>query len=246
MSSYESLARFYDALTTDVGYERRADYLEKLFKESRIPVRTVLDLACGTGTLTCLLARRGYEMIGVDGSEDMLAQAQQKSWELEGERPLFLHQSMTELDLYGTVEAAVCALDSINDLTSSRDLRATLERLRLFIAPGGILIFDVNSEEKLRRLDRQVFLDETEDVYCVWRSEYSRRIVTYWMDLFSRRGDGSWSRSAELHRERAYSVEELRQALEAAGFTRIHVYGDLRKSPPREGEQRIVFTAIRK
>lgn len=246
MSAYEGLARFYDALTTDVGYERRADYLERLFAESRIPVHTVLDLACGTGTLTCLLARRGYEMIGVDGSEEMLAQAQQKAWEIEGERPLFLHQTMPELDLYGTVDAAVSVLDSINYLTSVRDLRDTLERLRLFIAPGGLLVFDINSEEKLRGLDGQVFLDETEDVYCVWRAEYVRRIVTYFMDLFSRRSDGTWQRSLEIHRERAYGVEELRRLLQEAGFTRIHVYGDLRRTAPRPGEQRIVFTAIRK
>ena len=123
MSSYQALARFYDQLTDDVGYERRADYLERLFKDCPIGVHTVLDLACGTGTLTCLLADRGYEMIGVDGSEEMLSQAQQKAWAVEGERPLFLHQSMPELDLYGTVDAAVCMLDSINYLTSPKDVR---------------------------------------------------------------------------------------------------------------------------
>ena len=246
MSSYQALARFYDQLTDDVGYERRADYLERLFKDCPIGVHTVLDLACGTGTLTCLLADRGYEMIGVDGSEEMLSQAQQKAWAVEGERPLFLHQSMPELDLYGTVDAAVCMLDSINYLTSPKDVRRTLERLRLFIAPGGMLVFDINSEEKLRGLDGQVFLDETEDVYCVWRADYARRLVTYWMDIFSRQSDGAWQRSLEIHKERAYGVEELREMLKAAGFTRIRVYGDLRKTPPREGEQRIIFTAIRK
>ena len=242
MSSYDFLAGCYDELTTDVGYPAWADYLEAHFRRKGLPGRTVLDLACGTGTLTCLLAEMGYEMIGVDGSEDMLAQAQTKAMDVKGERPLFLHQTMPKLDLYGTVEAAVSCLDSINYLTDLRDLKRTLERLRLFIAPGGLLVFDVNSVEKMEALDGQVFLDEQEDVYCVWRASYSHR--TYGMDIFQRRGQ-LWQRSAEEHRERAWSVEELTTQLTAAGFTDIHVWGDLKHTPPAPGEQRLIFTAIR-
>ena len=110
MNAYEGLAGAYDALTGDVGYEKRADYLEKLFARSRIPVRTVLDLACGTGTMTWLLTARGYEMIGADASEEMLAAAMMKSGSVAGVAPIFLHQSMPELDLYGTVDAAICCL----------------------------------------------------------------------------------------------------------------------------------------
>ena len=145
MSAYEALAGVYDALTEDVDYERRGDYLEKLLKRSCIPVRTVLDLACGTGELTAILTERGYEMIGVDASPDMLSQARQKAEDLTGEPPVFLNQSMPELDLYGTVDAAVCCLDSLNYLTSPRDVQKTLERLHLFISPGGLLVFDVNT-----------------------------------------------------------------------------------------------------
>ena len=117
MSCYEALASSYDALTEDVGYEKRADFLEKLFRRSRIPVKVVLDLACGTGTMTWLLTGRGYELIGVDGSEEMLAAAMGKSGSVQGVPPIFLHQSMPRLDLYGTVDAAVCCLDSLNYLT---------------------------------------------------------------------------------------------------------------------------------
>lgn len=137
MSSYEGLAASYDALTTDVGYEKRADFLEKLFRRSRIPVHTVLDLACGTGTMTWLLTDRGYELIGVDGSEEMLAAAMEKSGQVEGIPPIFLHQSMPQLDLYGTVDAAICCLDSLNYLTRPADVQRTFRRLHLFIAPGG-------------------------------------------------------------------------------------------------------------
>ena len=175
MSSYQQLAGAYDELTWDVGYEKRADFLEKLFRRSRIPVHTVLDLACGTGSMTWLLAGRGYELIAVDGSQEMLAAAREKSAPAEVP-PLFLHQSMPRLDLYGTVDAAICCLDSLNYLTNPRDVQRTFQRLHLFISPGGLLAFDVRLPERLAALDGQVFLDETEDTYCVWRTEYRREI----------------------------------------------------------------------
>lgn len=247
MSAYEALAGVYDALTADVGYQRRADYLEKLFRRSQIPVHTVLDLACGTGEMTAVLTERGYELIAADASPDMLARAREKAAGLAGEPPVFLNQSMPALDLYGTVDAAVCCLDSVNYLTSPRDVQKTFQRLHLFIAPGGVLVFDINSMEKLASLDGQVFLDETDDVYCVWRAEYEKRsrICSYWVDLFTRRPDGAWDRAGEEHRQRAYDVDELKVWLMEAGFTRIRTYGDCRMSAPREGEQRIYFSAIR-
>ncbi len=247
MSAYEALAGVYDRLTEDVGYERRADYLEKLFKKSRIPVRTVLDLACGTGSITALLMERGYEMIAADASPDMLAAAREKTEGKPGIAPVYLCQSMPELDLYGTVDAAVCCLDSLNYLTSPKEVQRTFQRLRLFIAPGGLLAFDVLTPSGLRELDGQVFLDEREDVYCVWRADFEKRsrICTYWMDIFTRREDGAWDRGVEEHRERAYEVEELRAWLMEAGFTHVRTYGDCRMSAPREGARRICFTAIR-
>ena len=247
MSAYEALARVYDALTEDVDYERRADYLEKLFKRSQIPVHTVLDLACGTGEMTAILTERGYELIAADASPDMLAQAREKAAGLTGEPPVFLNQSMQELDLYGTVDAAICCLDSLNYLTSPKDVQKTFQRLHLFIAPGGLLVFDINSIEKLASLDGQVFLDETEDVYCVWRTEYEKRsrLCSYWMDIFTRRPDGGWDRSGEEHRQRGYAVDELRTWLMDAGFTRVRTFGDCRMAAPREKEQRIYFSAVR-
>lgn len=244
MSSYERLAASYDELTEDVDYQRRADFLERLFQRARLPVHTVLDLACGTGTMTWLLTARGYELIAVDGSEDMLAAAAAKTG--PGIPPVFLHQSMPQLDLYGTVDAAICCLDSLNYLTNPRDVQRTFERLHLFIAPGGLLVFDVNTVEKLSALDGQVFLDETEDTYCVWRTEYHRGLCTYYVDLFRQQPDGAWERDLEIHRQRAYTVGELTEWLKAAGFTDVRTYGDMVRRSPKEGEQRIYFTAIRK
>ena len=243
MSSYQQLAGAYDELTWDVGYEKRADFLEKLFRRSRIPVHTVLDLACGTGSMTWLLAGRGYELIAVDGSQEMLAAAREKSAPAEVP-PLFLHQSMPRLDLYGTVDAAICCLDSLNYLTNPRDVQRTFQRLHLFISPGGLLAFDVRLPERLAALDGQVFLDEDDDVYCVWRGEFDEEsnICSYGMDLFQRRGE-TWIRSFEEHREYAYSQEQLTAYLKAAGFTHIAVYADRRFEAPGAGEQRVYFKA---
>ena len=244
MANYEFLAGCYDELTTDVGYRSWAGYLEKHFARAGIPVRTVLDLACGTGSLTWELARRGYEMIGVDRSEEMLAQANEKGEDFTGERPIFLHQSMDKLDLYGTIDACVCCLDSVNYVTRPDRLRRAFQRVHLFLMPGGLFIFDADTREKLRAMDGQVFLDETEDTYCVWRGEWSprRRVCTFGMDLFRREGD-VWLRGEELHEEYAYEPEELEDYLRQAGFRDIRRYGDRTLRRPREGEQRIFFTA---
>ena len=200
---------------------------------------------CGTGSMTWLLAGRGYELIAVDGSQEMLAAAREKSAPAEVP-PLFLHQSMPRLDLYGTVDAAICCLDSLNYLTNPRDVQRTFQRLHLFISPGGLLAFDVRLPERLAALDGQVFLDETEDTYCVWRTEYRRGLCTYYMDLFTLAEDGSWDRSFELHRQRGYSVEQLTRWLEEAGFADVRTWGDGKLRRPVPGEDRVYFTCIRK
>ena len=184
----------------------------------------------------------------MDGSEDMLLEAREKAQTLTGVPPLFLHQSMPELDLYGTVEAAICCLDSLNYLTDAREVRETFRRLHLFIAPGGSLVFDVHALGKLEAMDGQVWLDEREDVYCVWRTEYSRRsrLLDYYVDIFSVRADGAWERSFEEHRQRWYSVSELTEWLTAAGFGEIRVYGDCRLRAPNETDGRIYISCIRK
>lgn len=246
MNSYRFLAGCYDQLTYDVRYSAWADYIEKQFARCGLPGRTVLDLACGTGSLTWELARRGYEMIGVDQSPDMLSQAAEKDWEQASIPPLFLCQPMEKLDLYGTIDACVCCLDSVNYVTDSKKLERAFSRVHLFLMPGGLFLFDINTPEKLEGLDGQVFLDETQDTYCVWRAGYSRRsrICSYYMDLFRLDEEtGQWQRGEELHRERAYTVSELTALLEQAGFRDIRTYGNLKMRPPKPGEDRIFFTA---
>lgn len=231
----------------DADYARRADFVEKLFlRTTKREVRTVLDLACGTGTMTCLLTERGYELISVDGSEDMLMEAREKAQGIRGVEPLFLHQSMPRLDLNDTVDAAICCLDSLNYLTNPKDVRRTFERLRLFVSPGGALVFDVHALPKLQAMDGQVYLDEGEDVYCVWRTEFRRDMLDYCVDLLTLRPDGAWERETEFHRQRYYSVEDLTLWLREAGFTDIRAYGDCKLRRPGEQDGRIYFSAIRK
>ena len=185
-------------------------------------------------------------MIGVDRSPEMLAQAAEKDVADVPIPPMFLCQSMEQLDLYGTIDACVCCLDSVNYVTDPKKLRQAFQRVHLFLMPGGLFLFDINTPEKLMGLDGQVFLDETEDSYCVWRAEYSNRsrLCSYFMDIFRLDPDsGQWDRGEELHQERAYSVEELTEFLRQAGFGQIQVYGNLKLRPPRPGEERIFFVA---
>ena len=218
MDAYQSLSGFYDSLTTDIPYEAFADYYESVFQQHPGEFRMLLDLCCGTGTLTRILALRGYEMIAADASEEMLMQAREKCADLPLP-PLFLCQEAAELDLYGTVDAAVCSLDGMNYL-SPEELPEVFHRLHLFIRPGGMLIFDIRSPESFAALDGGIWVDETEEVFCLWRSEFDpeERIMYYDMDLFSPEGD-LWKREQEEHIEYAHDPEFLKQELRKAGFS---------------------------
>lgn len=244
MSAYDALAASYDGLMADGAYRRRAAFLERRLKKSPVPVHTVLDLACGTGTIACLLAQRGYEVLAADGSEEMLTQAAAKAEGLETP-PLFLLQSMPRLRLARPVDAAVSTLDSLNYLTRDRDLRETFRRVRRWLRPGGLFLFDVNTPWKLRRMDGELYMDETEDSVCVWRTFFSekRQVCTYQVDLFRLRPDGAWDRRFEEHRERAWSEEEIRRYLAEAGFTSVRLTGDLTDKPPKPDEDRWQFQA---
>lgn len=243
--TYHSLAVCYDDMTEDVNYPAWADFLEKLFARGKKPVHTVLDLACGTGTMSFLLAQRDYEVIGVDFSPEMLAVAAEKDLPEDKERPIFLCQPMEKLDLYGTVDACVCLLDSVNHVTKPAKLQKAFQRVRLFLEPGGLFVFDVHTPEHLEGLDGGIFLDETEDAYCVWRTDYDprRKICTYAMDVFHREEEDLWFRDGEVHEEYAYTPEELTRYLEEAGFVDIRQYGNLKLRKPAEGEDRVFFTA---
>ena len=242
MNSYQALSAYYDRFTDDVGYADWADFFERLFAREGIQPKLVLDLACGTGSLTRILAERGYEMIGADASPEMLMQAMQNAMDCEP-RPLFLNQRMEALDLYGTVDACLCCLDSINYVTEPQTLQKAFERVHLFLEPkSGLFVFDINTPEKFACMDGNAYVREDEDVFCVWQAAVEDSLCAYQFDIFAREGD-KWTRAQETHEERIYTVEQLTDMLEKAGFSEIKTYGDQSFAPVRGGEDRIYFTA---
>ena len=243
MDAYKNLAASYDRLTNDVDYEATVEFYMEILRREGLSPRTVVDLACGTGSVTEILARKGYRVTGVDMSEEMLTEAAMKTMDME-QPPMYSCQLLQELRLPRGVDMAVCALDSLDYILDPADCKEAIRRAWKALNPGGIFIFDVNTPEKLRAMDDQVFLDEDDDVYCVWRGEFDEEtnICSYGMDLFQREGK-MWRRSFEEHREYAYSQEQLIGFLKDAGFTHIEVYADRLFEAPREGEQRIYFKA---
>lgn len=220
MSSYEALAPWYDALTRDVNYERFADFYEALFRADGGEFSLLLDLCCGTGTLALIMASRGYDMIAADGSGDMLMAAREKAYASGGPMPLFICQGAGKLDLYGTVDAAYSSLDSLNYVPFP-ELEECFARLRNFVRPGGLFIFDLRTPEFLRSMDGSVSVDETDDVLCLWRGRFdeSACALRYGMDIFEREEGDLYLRSNEEHTEYAHEPEKVMAALESAGFT---------------------------
>lgn len=241
MDAYHELAASYDRLTNDVDYRAVVDFYNAILEREDFRPRTAADLACGTGSVAVLLAEQGLSVTAVDLSEEMLCEARQKA----GDLPItFVCQPLQKLHFPRGVDLAVCALDSLDYITDPEECQEAIRRIYRILNPGGIFIFDVNTPEKLRAMDGQVFLDEDDDVYCVWRGEFDAEtnICTYGMDLFQRRG-AVWHRSLEEHQEYAYSAEQLVGYLKQAGFTQIAVYGDRVFCDPAEGEQRIYLKA---
>ena len=243
MDAYGALAASYDRLTNDVDYAAVVEFYLEILRQEGLKPRTAVDLACGTGSVTALLAQLGMQVTGVDMSEEMLCVASQKTQEMENP-PVFVCQRLEQLQLPRGVDLAVCALDSLDYITNPADCAEAIRRVYKALNPGGCFIFDVNTPEKLRAMDGQVFLDEDDDVYCVWRGEFDdeTNICTYGMDLFQRQGD-VWLRSWEEHREYAYDAQMLTGYLQDAGFTSVRVYADRVMEAPREGEQRIYIKA---
>ena len=218
MSCYETLAAYYDRLTADVDYRAFADRYEAAFAADGGPFHLLLDLCCGTGSMSLEMSRRGYELISVDASEQMLMEAREKCSDLPVP-PLFLMQDAAELDLYGTVDAAFCSLEGMNYL-SPRQLEALLQRLPFFVRPGGLFLFDLRAPDYLESLNGDTFVDEDDDVLCLWRADFDTDLgaLVYGMDIFAREGR-LWRRSREEHIEYAHSLAQLSALFSAHGFT---------------------------
>lgn len=244
MLAYSDFARFYDLLTDNVEYAKRAEYFLALCKKMGHTPQLALDLACGTGSLTIELARRGVDIYGVDSSVEMLSEARQKCYDAELDL-LFLCQKMQQLDLYGTVDTVFCTLDSLNHLPGQKDLLAAMKKVSFFMDPGGWFFFDMNTPYKHREiLGNNTFVYDLDEVFCVWQNAYAEQDhkVSVHLDFFEP-NEGAYYRSEEDFTERAYDTELVLDFLRQAGFFEVHVFDELTFDPPRPDSQRLVYAA---
>lgn len=248
MSGYAEFSGVYDVLTQNVDYPQRADYIADLLSRNGVTGGILLDLACGTGTLSVEMAKKGFEVIGVDASGEMLSIAMNNAYEAE-QNILFLCQQMQNLDLYGTINCAICTLDSINHLTEKQDVQAAFDKVSLFMEKDGIFVFDVNTPYKHREiLADNSFVYEADGVYCVWQNTLDPETdtVTIDLDIFEEIEPDVYERTQESFCERAYGINELEAMLAKAGFETVAVYDELTYSAPQKNSQRVFITARKK
>ena len=243
---YDLIAPFYDQINGEIDYSTWADFIEKIFArhlENRPEL--VLDLGCGTGRMTLELASRGYDMTGVDYSVDMLNVARAEA-ESANRDVLWLCQDMTEFELYGTVGAVVCCLDSLNYLVNDGDLGATFATVHNYLDPDGLFIFDMNTPYKFENIySDNAYVLEDDGVYCGWQNFYDpeTKICDFYLSLFEEREDGSYARSDEHQRERCYTDDEIRQTLTKNGFEICGVFADYEFSNLKDDDHRWFFVA---
>lgn len=250
---YRALAGVYDLLNREIDYHAWADFIEACFTRY-LPEKPVLvlDLACGTGRMTHELARRGYDMIGVDGSADMLSVAY--DGKPEGSGTLFLEQDMRTFELYGTVGAVTCCLDSLNYLLGDGELLTCFRTVHNYLDPGGLFVFDMNTPYKFAHVygdsvyvleDEQSMPDGKVDVFCAWQNDYhaDTGICDFELSIFEEQPDGSYLRSDEHQQERCYTMEAITDALRKAGMELLGVYSNWQFAEPDDTTERWYFCA---
>lgn len=245
MTAYSEFARVYDLFMDNVDYEAWCGYLTECLREYGIEDGLVLELGCGTGTMTELLAEAGYDMIGVDNSGEMLAEAIEKR-AVSGRDILYLQQDMQEFELYGTVRAIVSVCDCLNYLTEEEDLQEVFRLVNNYLDPGGIFIFDMNSDYKYREvLGDRTIAENREEGSFIWENSFDPQsgINVYALTLFLPRPDGLYEKSEEEHYQRAYSLETISVLLENAGLRLLQVYDAYTHNPPGSDSQRWTFIA---
>ena len=247
MADYDAFSKCYDRFTGDVEYTARANRLLELFEKYDKKPSLLLDLACGTGNFSFLMAENGIDVIGVDCSEGMLAAAIAKLPE-GATNPLFLNQYAEELELYGTVDGAISMLDSLNHITEYENLVKALQRVSLFLEKGRLFIFDLNTPYKHKAvLGNNTFVREDEKAFCVWQNEYAgENTVDIYLDFFIENLGGSYERLSETFSEVAYTEEQLQNAFNKAGLELVDFFDDLTDQKPTEKTERITYIVRKK
>lgn len=244
MEAYSGFAELYDLFMDNVPYEDWCAYLVRALREHGIEDGLVLDLGCGTGKMTRLLAEAGYDMIGVDASMEMLGIA--KAQEGDGSGILYLNQDMREFELYGTVRAVVCVCDSINYITSEEELLAVFSLVSNYLDPGGIFLFDLNTLYKYREiLGDRTFVENREEGSFIWENYFDEedRINEYGLTLFSREADGRYRKYEETHFQKGYEIEDIRRLLEESGMEWAGCREGYASEAPGERSERVCIMA---
>ena len=245
MDAYTGFAAVYDRFMDDVPYGEWSQYVLRLLKQRGIPEGLVLELGCGTGNMTELLARAGYDMIGVDSSEEMLELAVEKR-EQSGLDILYLQQDMRSFELYGTVRAVVSVCDSMNYITEEEDLLQVFRLVNNYLDPGGIFLFDMNTLYKYETLLGECTIAENrEECSFIWENYYDpeEQINEYDLTLFIREGDGRYRKYQEVHYQRAYGIRRVEELLREAGMEVLAVYEAFTEEEPGEECERVYFLA---
>lgn len=245
---YDLVAPIYDHVNKEINYGEWADFIEKASKRfAEAEPELVLDLACGTGSMTIELARRGYDMIGVDISVEMLNVAKERAADAGViDNILWLCQDMANFELYGTVDLVVSCLDSINHLTSCSDLRSCFSLVRNYLNPNGVFVFDINGRGKFERVyaDKSYVVEDGE-AFCIWQNYYNpkNKMCDFYITMFEENSDGSYSRYDEHQRERMYTLKTIKKTLCECGMTFVGAYSDYDFSEAEDDNDRIYIVA---
>lgn len=246
MEAYTSFAEVYDTFMDNVPYEEWAEYLAELLQEYDIEDGLVLDLGCGTGSLTEILATKGYDMIGADGSAEMLEIAMEKKAQ-SGHDILYLLQDMREFELYGTVRAVVSVCDCVNYITDEKELEQVFRLVNNYLDPEGIFIFDFNTEYKYKEiLGEQTIAEDREDCSFIWDNYYyeDESMNEYELTLFIKEQDSNLYRKyQEMHYQKAYTLDAMRELIEWSGLEFMTAYDAYTRKAPTETSERICVVA---
>lgn len=246
MEAYTSFAEVYDTFMDNVPYEEWAEYLAELLQEYDIEDGLVLDLGCGTGSLTEILATKGYDMIGADGSAEMLEIAMEKKAQ-SGHDILYLLQNMREFELYGTVRAVVSVCDCVNYITDEKELEQVFRLVNNYLDPEGIFIFDFNTEYKYKEiLGEQTIAEDREDCSFIWDNYYyeDESMNEYELTLFIKEQDSNLYRKyQEMHYQKAYTLDAMRELIEWSGLEFVTAYDAYTRKAPTETSERICVVA---
>lgn len=244
MDTYKKFASCYDIIMEDVPYEKWINNILKICKKYNLNPQLVLDLGCGTGTGTNLFSKKGYDLIGIDFSEEMLMEARDKNNKI-----LFLNQDMREFELYGTVDLVYSICDSINYLIEDKDIIDTFKLVNNYLNPNGLFIFDLNTEYKFKNILGDNGFGGTYsdgEISYIWENYFDNKskINEYYLSLFFKKENDLYEKHEEFHVEKAYSIKKMINLIEKSGLKFVNVFHEELFEAPHENSQRIYFVCM--